>query len=61
MQGIGAASSTTLGGTVAEGFGYSMSFVALGGVALVALSLWWLATPMMSKACVSSLPLPRPT
>jgi hypothetical protein len=38
-----------------------MSFVALGGVALVALSLWWLATPMMSKACVSSLPLPRPT
>jgi predicted MFS family arabinose efflux permease len=61
MQGVGAALSTTLGGAVAEGFGYSMSFVALGGVALIALSLWWFATPLMSKACVSGLPLPQPT
>src|ERR1700742_1240589 len=61
MQGVGAALSTTLGGAVAEGVGYSMSFVALGGVALIALSLWWFATPLVSKACVSVLPLPQPT
>ena len=51
MQGIGAALSTTLGGAVAEAYGYAASFVALGIVAVVALALWMLATPLMSSAC----------
>jgi MFS family permease len=51
MQGVGAALSTTLGGAIAEAFGYSVSFIALGGVAFIALALWACATPLMSKAC----------
>ena len=51
MQGIGAALSTTLAGAVAQSFGYATSFLALGGVALVALGLWTAMTPLMSKAC----------
>jgi MFS family permease len=51
MQGVGAALSTTLGGAAAQAFGYSVSFIALGGVAFIALALWTSATPLMSKAC----------
>lgn len=51
VQGIGAASSATLGGFVAEHFGYSASFFALGGVALAALALWSIATPLMKESC----------
>ncbi len=51
VQGIGAASSATLGGFVAEHFGYSASFFALGGVALAALTLWSIATPLMKESC----------
>jgi MFS family permease len=51
MQGVGAALSTTLGGAVAEAYGYAASFVALGIVAVIALALWMLATPLMSDAC----------
>lgn len=57
MQGIGAAFSTTLGGAVAEHFGYEMSFVALGGVALAALALWVVATPLMTGHCGAERPL----
>lgn len=51
MQGVGAALSTTLGGVVADAYGYAMSFVALGAVAVIALALWMLATPLMAEAC----------
>ena len=51
MQGVGAALSTTRGGVVAERFGYATSFVALGGVALIALSLWSVTTPTMAEVC----------
>jgi MFS family permease len=56
MQGIGAALSTTLGGAVAEKFGYPASFVALGGAALVALALWMVATPLMSETKLALKP-----
>jgi MFS family permease len=49
MQGVGAALSTTLGGAVAEKFGYAASFIVLGAVAFVALALWMLATPLMAE------------
>ncbi|SEG53585.1 Predicted arabinose efflux permease, MFS family [Bosea lathyri] len=44
MQGIGASLSPTLGGWVAQSFGYGASFLALGAVAVLALLLWLLAT-----------------
>jgi MFS family permease len=40
LQGIGAALSTTFGGLIAERFGYSAAFFALGSVAGLALVLW---------------------
>jgi MFS family permease len=51
LQGIGASLSTTLGGAVAEAYGYPASFIALGSVALIALALWTVATPLMANAC----------
>lgn len=44
VQGIGASLSPALGGSVAQAFGYPMAFVALGGVAILALALWLVAT-----------------
>jgi MFS family permease len=51
LQGIGAALSPTVGGLVAERFGYAAAFLALGSIAVVALTLWLLARPMMAPAC----------
>jgi MFS family permease len=40
--GLGAALSNSYGGLLAHRFGFSMSFVGLGAVALLALGrLWW--------------------
>lgn len=44
LQGVGASLSPTLGGTVAQAYGYAAAFMALGGVALLALALWLVAT-----------------
>lgn len=44
LQGVGASLSPTLGGTVAQAYGYGAAFMSLGGVALVALALWLVAT-----------------
>lgn len=49
MQGVGAALSPALGGYVAEKFGYAASFMVLGVVALVALSLWIVTRPMTAE------------
>jgi MFS family permease len=54
LQGVGAALSTTVGGIVAERFGYSAAFLALGGIAAVALALWLLARPLMAPACATA-------
>jgi len=51
MQGIGASLSPALGGFVAGKFGYAASFIALGGVAVVALVLWVGARPVTAEAC----------
>jgi MFS family permease len=51
MQGVGAALSPALGGIIAEKASYAAAFLSLGGVALIALALWTLATPWLSKAC----------
>lgn len=51
---IGAAFSATLAGIVATRAGYDEAFLALGGVALLALLLWLAATPIMRKACATT-------
>jgi MFS family permease len=51
MQAVGAASSPALAGLVAQQFGYSAAFLALGGSAAVALALWLIATPLVAAAC----------
>lgn len=47
LQGVGAALSPTLGGAVAERWGYPASFLALGLVAALALACWLVATVVM--------------
>ena len=44
VQGIGASLSPTLGGSVAQAYGYPAAFLALGGTAIFALVLWLVAT-----------------
>mgnify|MGYP000971965383 CR=1 FL=1 len=50
-QGIGAALSPALGGFIAQQFGYSAAFAALGIAALLALTVWVLARPLTAQAC----------
>jgi MFS family permease len=40
MQAVGAALSPALGGWIAQGEGYPVAFLALGGVSVVSLALW---------------------
>ncbi|KOB41467.1 major facilitator transporter [Xanthomonas arboricola] len=40
VQGVGAALSPALGGWLAHAFGYRIAFLALGGIALLAVALW---------------------
>lgn len=44
IQGIGASLSPTLGGSVAQAFGYPAAFLTLGTTAILALVLWLVAT-----------------
>ncbi len=53
LQGIGAALSPTIGGIVAERFGYGAAFLALGAIATVALALWLAARPVMAAPCAN--------
>lgn len=45
VVGIGAALSTTLGGTLIQHFSYRISFLGLAGVALFAVAVLWLGVP----------------
>jgi MFS family permease len=51
LQGVGAALSTSVGGIVAQRFGYPAAFLALGAIALTALLLWLSARPLMAVPC----------
>jgi MFS family permease len=53
LQGVGAALSPTVGGMVAQRYGYPASFLALGAIATVALVLWLLARPLLGPACAN--------
>ena len=43
--GLGAASSTAVGGALANHYNFAISFLGLAAVALVAFGLLWLAVP----------------
>jgi predicted MFS family arabinose efflux permease len=53
LQAVGAALSPTVGGLVAQRFGYSAAFLALGAIAAAALALWLSARPLMAPACAN--------
>jgi hypothetical protein len=46
--------STTVGGIVAQRFGYPASFLALGAIAVLALALWIAARPITATARVAA-------
>ncbi|NKE43205.1 MFS transporter [Roseomonas frigidaquae] len=50
LQGVGAALSATLGGLVAQHYGYGAAFLVLGGVAAAALLLWLAASSILRPA-----------
>ncbi len=51
LQGVGAALSPAMAGFVAAKYGYGTAFLCLGGVAVLGLALWLLATPLVRAAC----------
>jgi fucose permease len=51
VQGLGAALSPTLGGYVAELFGYRTAFLLLGAIALGSLTLWLGFARMLKPGC----------
>ena len=55
LQAVGAASSPALAGLVAQQVGYSAAFLALGGIAAIALTLWLVATSIVGPACRNHL------
>jgi MFS family permease len=55
LQGVGAALSPTVGGIVAERFGYAAAFAALGAIATAALALWLVARPVMAGPCANEV------
>jgi MFS family permease len=54
LQGIGASLSPTVGGMVAQHFGYPASFLALGGIAFLGLVLWIGMRPVTAESCATA-------
>jgi predicted MFS family arabinose efflux permease len=55
LQGVGAALSPTVGGIIAQRFGYPAAFLALGAIATVALALWLIVRPAMTASCAGTV------
>ena len=53
LKGVGAALSPTVGGMLAERFGYGSAFLALGAIAAAALALWLASRPLMAGPCAN--------
>jgi MFS family permease len=51
VQGVGASLSPALGGWIAQGFGYPLAFLIMGGLSLGSLALWLGFAPMLRPAC----------
>jgi MFS family permease len=51
VQGLGASLSPMIGGWIAEGLGYRITFVILGSFALISLTIWLVTATWMRPAC----------
>jgi MFS family permease len=51
VQGLGASLSPAIGGWMAQGIGYSATFIILGGFALVSIALWLGLASILKPAC----------
>jgi len=51
VQGVGAALSPAMGGWIAQGFGYPLAFLVMGGLSLGSLALWLGFSSMLRPAC----------
>jgi hypothetical protein len=51
VQGLGAALSPTIGGWIAQGLGYSTTFLILGSFATVSILLWLSFAKTLRLAC----------
>lgn len=51
VQGLGASLSPAIGGWIAQGLGYSATFMILGGFALGSIVLWLSFAPTLKPAC----------
>lgn len=51
IQGVGASLSPAIGGWIAQGLGYHVTFLVLGGFALVSVVLWIAAAGTLKPAC----------
>jgi MFS family permease len=60
LQNIGAALSPTLGGYIAQGFGYRPTFLMLGALSLGSLVIWLLAARTVKSASLNTAPNAAP-
>ncbi len=51
VQGLGAALSPAIGGWIAQGIGFSSTFMLLGSFAIVSILLWLLFSKMLKTVC----------
>jgi len=51
IQGLGASLSPAIGGWIAQGVGYSASFLILGSFALASILLWLIFSVVLKEAC----------
>ncbi len=54
MQGVGASLSSTVGGWLAQAFGYHIAFYILGSFALVSVGLWLRFGGILRPACAGT-------
>jgi MFS family permease len=54
LQNVGAALSPTLGGYIAQDFGYRPTFLVLGAFSLGSLIIWLLAAPTVKSASLNT-------
>jgi MFS family permease len=53
VQGLGASLSPAIGGWIAQGIGYSSTFMLLGSFALVSILLWLIFSSTLKSACAT--------
>jgi MFS family permease len=60
VQGVGASLSPAIGGWIAQGVGYPLAFLCLGGFALASIALWLGFAGVLKPACANA-PAAKPS